>query len=526
MKRIFLALFFILFFVAPGAYADEYGCTLLTGGGAGALDALDITGASTPNVDNLSDGDNAKVVMEGATDIYYFYVFDATGTAAESSPQVIRPDDYATGGNWLLADIQIGTLKATTIELGHLTDTTLARSGAGTVTIEGVEIIKAGDNATTATTATTANAGDSATSFFSSGTIEEARIHADLARVSALPTAASLSVDDLITLSGVSEGATHLGIFSGTTITDNQTLKAAIQILETAVEAAGGGGTVDISGTPVVGDIAVFTDANTVQGQTQAEAGLDIGSDIQAYSAVLADLVNGELDLPVLTSEPTEVVNSLYVADGSGWDPNSHGAQNLVLCTAENTYVNLLDMTTGAWLFSSINAGGGELEIPNGNNPTTDTEGQIAHDTDDAAIEIYSTRFSASVLTAPEEITLPPITIYEPDEVATIDDEVPIYFFPAETYPHGVTIRSIQIWSSATCTDPLNFEEWSNNGTAWTVDSTVEAITLSGIYTQDDGTLADAAIDADDGLFCDLDATMDDIAWITIQATITINPGD
>jgi hypothetical protein len=45
------------------------------------------------------------------------------------------------------------------------------------------------------------------------------------------------NVDDLITLSGVAENSTDLGTFTGTTITDSQTIKAALQELETAVEA-------------------------------------------------------------------------------------------------------------------------------------------------------------------------------------------------------------------------------------------------------------------------------------------------
>lgn len=51
-----------------------------------------------------------------------------------------------------------------------------------------------------------------------------------------LPTKASLSVDDLITLSGVADGAVDLGTFTGSTIADNQTIKAGLQALETAVE--------------------------------------------------------------------------------------------------------------------------------------------------------------------------------------------------------------------------------------------------------------------------------------------------
>ena len=42
---------------------------------------------------------------------------------------------------------------------------------------------------------------------------------------------------DLITLSGVAQGAVDLGAFTGTVIADNQTVKQALQALETAVEA-------------------------------------------------------------------------------------------------------------------------------------------------------------------------------------------------------------------------------------------------------------------------------------------------
>ena len=45
------------------------------------------------------------------------------------------------------------------------------------------------------------------------------------------------NVDDLITLSGVAENATDLGTFTGSTITNNTTIKPALQELETALEA-------------------------------------------------------------------------------------------------------------------------------------------------------------------------------------------------------------------------------------------------------------------------------------------------
>lgn len=49
-------------------------------------------------------------------------------------------------------------------------------------------------------------------------------------------TKASLDVDHLITLSGVTDASDHLGTFTGSTIADSETVKGALQDLETAVE--------------------------------------------------------------------------------------------------------------------------------------------------------------------------------------------------------------------------------------------------------------------------------------------------
>lgn len=63
---------------------------------------------------------------------------------------------------------------------------------------------------------------------------------ANAADLSVAQMQAALSVDDLVTLSGVANGVVNLGTFTGTTIADNVTIKAALQSLETAVEIAGG----------------------------------------------------------------------------------------------------------------------------------------------------------------------------------------------------------------------------------------------------------------------------------------------
>jgi len=107
MKKIlFLILAFFILVCSQSYAANRYGCTALTGGGTGALDALDITASGAPNSDDLADGDSAIVtVISGTTVTVYEYIFDADGTDAESSPNVIRPDDYSSGGVWRLVKI-------------------------------------------------------------------------------------------------------------------------------------------------------------------------------------------------------------------------------------------------------------------------------------------------------------------------------------------------------------------------------------------------------------------------------------
>jgi hypothetical protein len=67
-------------------------------------------------------------------------------------------------------------------------------------------------------------------------TVATSGAYTDLTGTPTIPTASSLSVDDLISLSGVAEGSANLGSFTGTTIADNQTIKQGLQALETSVE--------------------------------------------------------------------------------------------------------------------------------------------------------------------------------------------------------------------------------------------------------------------------------------------------
>ena len=77
-------------------------------------------------------------------------------------------------------------------------------------------------------------------------------------------TKASFDVDHLFTLVGASADTDeHLGTFTGSTISDNQTIKAAIQALETAVETKGAG---DITGVDLTGGTGISIDSETNTG--------------------------------------------------------------------------------------------------------------------------------------------------------------------------------------------------------------------------------------------------------------------
>lgn len=94
-------------------------CSGLTGGGTGALDAkvsTDIIGVAF-----AITVDTAKV---------YFHYYDSTSAAAESSPDVIKPDDLGVGvaGRWLLLDVWIGLAAVSLADLTAAARTLLALS--------------------------------------------------------------------------------------------------------------------------------------------------------------------------------------------------------------------------------------------------------------------------------------------------------------------------------------------------------------------------------------------------------------
>ncbi|MBU0777465.1 hypothetical protein KKF82_04315, partial [Patescibacteria group bacterium] len=177
MKKIFQLLIGILVIIGIAicpvyAASNFYGAIALTGGASGSVDSIDGT--------NLATGDGLYCITSTG---FYIYYLNATSGAAESSPDVISPDDNAGNKRWILifmgdpetaeiaqlavtdgniivgdgatwvaesgatarTSLGVGTGDSpqfTGIELGAATDTTLTRTGAGDASIEGKAIYR------------------------------------------------------------------------------------------------------------------------------------------------------------------------------------------------------------------------------------------------------------------------------------------------------------------------------------------------------------------------------------------------
>ena len=99
--------------------------------------------------------------------------------------------------------------------------------------------------------------------------------------LTALINANETHIDNAATLSGVAKDSTSLGTFTGTTIADSETIKGALQTLETAVESKG-------SATSLTSLTTAVGDLNTLTGvaQNATNLGTFTGSTISDNVAV------------------------------------------------------------------------------------------------------------------------------------------------------------------------------------------------------------------------------------------------
>ena len=143
------------------------------------------------------------------------------------------------------------------------------------------------------------------------------------------------NVDDLTTAVGVAEQATDLGTFSGTTIADSQTVKQALQALETAVESKG-------SATSLTSLTTAVGDLNTLSGvaQNDEDLGTFSGSTIADSPTIKQALQSLETASEAIDAKTVDSGNNVNVLVGSTSAdavPTDSGADNYLFLVVDKS---------------------------------------------------------------------------------------------------------------------------------------------------------------------------------------------
>ena len=181
-------------------------------------------------------------------------------------------------------------------------------------------------------------------------------------------------IDNVATLTGVAKDSANLGTFTGSTISDNQTVKAAIQALETAVEAAGSATSLNAVITDAT-DLQTLTgiadgnsDLGTFTGSTIADS-TTIKAALQALETAVEGNVGGSTTVEVV-ADATNATHYITFVDSD----NTSGTQESVYTDAGlyyNPFTNQFSangVNTGVLSLNSVDvtATAAELNILDG----------------------------------------------------------------------------------------------------------------------------------------------------------------
>ncbi len=195
-----------------------------------------------------------------------------------------------------------------------------------------------------------------------------------------LQTAESLHVDDILTALGIASEATHFGTFTGGTIADNVTAKAALQALETSLELkATAANYLPLAGGTMVGNL-IFTD-NTydigASGATRPRTGY-FGTSVVAPVGIFSGAVTAASFSATRTTDPQAL--TLYEGTGGGDNFRKFTVASALTADLTFNYPNAVptagqviawsapssDISTGSFVLPALSSAGAQVTIATG----------------------------------------------------------------------------------------------------------------------------------------------------------------
>ena len=143
-------------------------------------------------------------------------------------------------------------------------------------------------------------------------------------------------ITNIQALSGMADGSQHLGTFTGSTVADSSTIKAALQALETALEAQ------SLSG---LGVTASASELNILDGVTSSTAELNLLDGVTATTAELnyVDGVTSNVQTQINAKVASGAnVNTLVGSTSAGTVPQSSGEDNYLFLVVDKSNGNLV----------------------------------------------------------------------------------------------------------------------------------------------------------------------------------------
>jgi len=354
--KYFLIVFLILIASAAQPKALWRGATSLTGGGDGAVDAIDGV--------TLYDGDILIAVTSSGT---YFYILDDDSAAVESSPDVISPDTNAGDKRWVLESVYYQT-----IDVLSFTGTTLSISlesdgeANKTVDLAGLQ-----DGVDVPTELSVGTVGVETVAITSDGGTDDVTLPAATNAAAGMATATQITALETVDTSAeviaiVEGGATAFEAADAAIVKSDEAETLSANWVNTAHPWAlneGGTGQSTVAGWPI-GDTA-FSDLTN--GSSYGNYGA-VGDDtldelFSAINTAIGDLADG-VNVPTELSVGTVGVETVAItSDGGADDVTLPAATNAAAGMATATQITALEtVDTSAEVIAIVEGGATAFE--------------------------------------------------------------------------------------------------------------------------------------------------------------------